>query len=75
MRIRIKKSVESIDESLIACTCLYLASKVEENPIKLKELLCTFYECLNKNDELSFDKFQELTNSVTFCEIFNLSIN
>lgn len=60
---------KSIDPDLIACTCLYLASKVEENPVKCKELLSAFNECVNKSDELSFQKFTELNASIVFCEM------
>ena len=60
---------ESLDPDLIACTCLYLASKVEENPVKCKDLLFAFNECVSKNDELSFAKFTELSASIVFCEM------
>lgn len=59
----------SIDPDLIACTCLYLASKIEENPVKCKDLLSAFNECVNKSDELSFHKFTELSASIVFCEM------
>ena len=62
-------SDESIDQNLIACTCLYLASKAEESPIKCKELLCAFNDCINQSDELSYQKFSDLTSSIVFCEM------
>ena len=58
-----------LDANLIACTCLYLASKIEENPVKCKDLLFAFNECVNQNDELSFNKFNELSASIVTCEM------
>lgn len=62
-------SSSQLDPDLIACTCLYLASKVEENPVKCKDLLFAFNGCVNGDDELSFSKFNELSTSIVFCEM------
>ncbi|RWS07566.1 cyclin-related protein FAM58A-like protein [Dinothrombium tinctorium] len=65
------------DANLIAATCLYLASKVEEDKINIRNLIAVYYSTMHKErgEEKSLDSLQEylcLKESIVRCELLVL---
>lgn len=63
-----RTSNEAIDENLVAVTCLYLASKTEESPLKSKDLLSEFSDCVGGAD-INLAKFTNLKESIIYLEL------
>ena len=67
-------SEKDFDPYLIASTCLYLGSKVEEDNLKLRDVVNVCYRCLHPN-EAPLDMGQTYTSlkeSVAQCELLVL---
>ncbi|XP_023221303.1 cyclin-Q-like isoform X1 [Centruroides sculpturatus] len=69
-------SPEDYDPYLIAATSLYLAGKVEEDHLKIRDIINIFYKIVHKNSEpLSLgDEYWNLRDSIVNCELLMLRI-
>ncbi|XP_071082581.1 cyclin-Q-like [Haliotis cracherodii] len=69
-----ENSLNDYDPYLIGTTCIYLAGKVEEEHLKLRDVINSCYRTLHKSKpplELG-DTFWALRESVAHCELFVL---
>ncbi|XP_069137252.1 cyclin-Q-like [Argopecten irradians] len=69
-----ENSLHDFDPYTIASTAIYLAGKVEEQPLKLRDVVNVCYRTLHKNKpplEMG-DKYWQLRDSIANCELFVL---
>ncbi|KAI1293634.1 Cyclin-K [Halotydeus destructor] len=69
-----QKSHKEFDGMLMAATCLYLAGKVEEEPLRMKDVMNVFHNSLNpKQGPLELvDSYRSLRDSIVQCELLLL---
>ncbi|XP_062516364.1 cyclin-Q-like [Corticium candelabrum] len=61
---------DEYDQHLVSAACLYLASKIDESPVKVRDVVNVCYRCLHKNEpSLEVGSlFWKLRDSVVTCE-------
>lgn len=61
---------QKYDPYLIAVSCIYLASKVEDDDIKIRDIINVGYHTIHKNESpLSLDPYLELRDALVECEL------
>ncbi|RXG51720.1 hypothetical protein Avbf_16724 [Armadillidium vulgare] len=61
---------EDYDPYLIACTCIYLASKVKNDDLKIRDIINVGYHTIHRNrSPLSLDPYFELRDSLVESEL------
>lgn len=68
-------SLEDYDIYLIGCTCLYLASKVEDDDIKIRDIINVGVNCVRPDDPpLSLDPYFTLRDSLIQAELLLMRV-
>lgn len=72
------KSSSQFDPYIIGATCIYLASKVEEDNLRLRDIINVFHSTLNKKccyQTLEMNNFfWDLRNTIVDCELIILRV-
>ncbi|KAK3885304.1 hypothetical protein Pcinc_010469 [Petrolisthes cinctipes] len=68
-------TLEDYDPYLIGSTCLYLASKVEDDDIKIRDIINVGVNCVRRNDPpLSLDPYFSMRDSLIQAELLLMRI-
>lgn len=68
-----RASHDDYDKYLVASTCLFVAGKLDDDPLVLRDIINVFNRLLYKNSEpVSYDRYQLLRQSISRCELLIL---